>query len=258
MLRVTNTLFDTTPAIIHAGGTARYKPVQLWNKIQTAAFTEPEESFGKHPRLTFLTCNNGNPAMGLFERSAAHLGVPVVIGGGNRTPWVNATDKTVTIVELLAAVKTKYVCFSDSRDSMLIRSPGHLLKRYLHAFPASPVVFGAEMVCYPRADVLKRYEDYRPGAEQGPFKYLNAGCWIGPTELARTVFARILALAEATPPMKRFPWSEQGRIRQLFPKLEGSIDLDYKCELFQNNVVFHAQPYVRIEPDSTIASIASN
>jgi hypothetical protein len=250
VLLVTNTLFGTHPVILHAMGTGRHEPFPAWEEIQQKTFREPQRSLGSHEHLTLLTCNNGNPGMGLFERSCEHLGVPVLVGGAGIDPWVNAIHKPEVISELLGKVTTEFVAYVDSRDALLVRSPGQFLKQYWRSFPGCPLVFGADAVCYPRADVFKRYEDNLPGAKLGPFKYLNSGCWISQTELARSIFTEVLK----HPPYPRFPVSDQARIRQLLPRFQGSVSLDYKCHLFQNNVCAQAFSLLRIEPESTIDS----
>ncbi|MEZ4580420.1 MAG: hypothetical protein R3A10_01975 [Caldilineaceae bacterium] len=70
---IRNTLFDTTPLVVHAGLT--FKPY-CQSRSKAAFFATPPRQIGPTPDLTVITWNNGAAGMGILERSLAHLGVP--------------------------------------------------------------------------------------------------------------------------------------------------------------------------------------
>src|SRR5947207_12634777 len=78
-LTLVNTIFDTSPIAVHAAGHHRHKP--FWEPVRDLFFSTPPRHIGSSGRVTVITCNNGHGAMGMLERSLAHLGVPWITGG---------------------------------------------------------------------------------------------------------------------------------------------------------------------------------
>lgn len=238
-LRLINTLFDTQPLIVHAHG--HHANQVHWGPIRDGFFSLPPARAGGVQDLTVITCNNGAQAMGLFERSLDHLGVPYLVGGQGIAPWVNARDKPAVIHALLQRIETPYVLYADSRDALALGPLATLLERFIVHFDAE-IVFGADRMHWPPLSRFKRFEKSVAGDAPGDFHYLNGGMWIGGTEFCRNLFAR----AKAMPGVPEAPESEQGILRQLFLEQPQGIAIDYRCQLFQN-IGFVVAPIFRLE-----------
>jgi hypothetical protein len=225
-MRLVNTLFGTCPIVVHAHGSHEHKP--YWPPIRERFFGSPARVLPAPEGLTILTCNNGHPAMGLLERSLAHLGLRGTVAGAGLDPWVNALHKPRAIRDALAAITTPYVLYADSRDAILIDDPRLLLERFEADFDCD-LVFGADRLSWPPRRDFKRFERSVAGGA-GDFWYLNGGAWLGRTPFCREFYAA----AVETPPVPEAPDSEQGVLRQLFPRFHPRVQLDYRCGMFQN------------------------
>jgi hypothetical protein len=222
---VTNTLYGTRPIVIHAHGVMRHKPA--WPPIRDAVFAAPPRTLRAVPELTLITCNNGHEAMGLFEASVARLGLRAEVYGHGIDPWVNARDKPRVLAAALAAIQTEFVLYADSRDAVLLDDPRLALER----LPAGcDFWLGGDRINWPALPAFRTFERALPGAAESEFKYLNGGAWLGRTAFVREVFAE----AAAMPPLDDVPDSEQGILKTLFPRHVPRMQLDYRCEVFQN------------------------
>lgn len=226
--RFFNTLTASEPLLFHAQGYHEYKPV--WPRIRAHVFDAPARQIGASERITVLTCNNGHGAMGLFETSCAHLGVPVVVGGREFPDWVNAIHKPQAILNALDGITTPWVVHADSRDAILAGDPDRLVDDMARDFPGADMVFGACQLSWPNAEDLSAFELGLPGAAGSEYKHLNGGLWIARTEFARDLFAEVLH----TDPHSAAPDSEQGKLRRLFPAHHPAITLDYGLKMFHN------------------------
>jgi len=237
-VRVTNLLFGTTPALIHAQGHHDYKP--LWLPIRDAFFGSSRENLTLRPDLTLVTCNNGGAAMGLFERSLDHLGLTCTVAGRGIAEWINSRDKPQALLSALNAIDTTYTLYADSRDAILIDDPNALPERF--AASGCELLFSADRMNWPPCREFERYEDALAAGQQGDFRYLNGGLWIGRTDFCRRFFAEVAA----TEPVEEAPDSEQGLLKRLLPRYRDEVRLDYRCALFQN-IGFVAKPILRID-----------
>lgn len=237
-MRVTNTLFGTTPLVIHAQGHHDYKP--LWPPIRDRFFASPPRVVPAPAELTILTCNNGHPAMGLLERSLEHLGLPYVVAGQGVRDWRNARDKPRAIVEALTTIATPYTLYADSRDAIVIDDPSALIGRF-ESF-ACDLVFSADRMNWPPLSSFRAYEDSLAAGSGSDFRYLNGGIWIGRSEFCREFVARVADVA----PIAEANDSEQGLLKQLLPLYARQVKLDYRCSMFQN-IGFIGKPILRID-----------
>jgi hypothetical protein len=222
-----NRLFGTRPIAVQAHGPLRHQPA--WPPIRQAFVEHPAPCFDPAPRITLLTCNNGHPAMGLFERSVEARGLSCMVRGSGIFPWVNSTDKPRSILQGLLDMNTEYVLFADSRDAILIGDP-QVAVDYLDQHRECDLLFGGDRINWPALDRFKQFEATLPGAEESEFRYLNGGIWAGRTEFCREFFAE----AVRTAPAPEAPDSEQGILKELFPRFYPRMRLDYRCELIQN------------------------
>ena len=224
-VKVRNRLYDTSPILIHAHGLMKHKPA--WPPIREAVFAAPARQLAPLENLTLITCNNGHEAMGLFERSVERLGLRVEVFGQGIDPWVNARDKPRVLAEALAGLTTEFVLYADSRDAVLLDDPRLAIDRMP---PGCDFWLGGDRINWPALPRFRDFERRLPGAAASEFRYLNGGAWIGRTAFVREFFARALE----TPPLPDAPESEQGILKTLFPQYVPAMQLDYRCEVFQN------------------------
>jgi hypothetical protein len=229
---VVNLLFNTTPVVIHAQGSHAYKP--YWQPIKEKFFASPRRGLGPVPDLTILTWNNGHEAMGILERSLDHLGVPCVVLGRGVRDWVNSRDKPRLTAAALDSVETKYVMGVDSRDAIVLGDPREIVARFERRFSCE-MLYSADRLNWPNLDEFKRFEESVPEAAVSDFRFLNGGMWIGRTPFCREFFAAALERQ----PVSSAPDSEQGILKQLFPVYYPRVQLDYRCQLFQNLGLVH-------------------
>jgi hypothetical protein len=223
---LTNRLFGTTPVVVHAQGPDYVHP--LWPEVRDRFFALPPRRFGAVPDLTILTWNNGNPAMGVLERSLDHLGIPCLVTGHGIDPWVNSRDKPRLTRDALDSIATRYVLGVDSGDAIVVGALDGLPALF-EAF-GGDLVFGADKINYPNLKEFREYEDALPGAQTSEFRYLNGGVWIGRTEFCREFFAA----ACDTPPGTVRPTAEQGILKRLLPRFGPRVKLDYTSAIVQN------------------------
>lgn len=231
---LSNTLFGTSPAVIHAQGPHEPKP--LFEEICELFFASPPQALGAHPGVTILTWNNGHPGMGLFERSLDHLGIPCLVLGQGVHPWVNSRHKPLLTAEALEKIDTEYVMGVDSRDAILTASPDRIVRELESEFACS-LVFSADRMNWPNLKRFRTFEDALPGARQSDFRYLNSGAFIGKVDFCREFFRR----AAHTAPAPEAPEADQGIFKQVFQEFHPSVQLDYRCAIFQN-LGFVAKP----------------
>lgn len=224
---MTNRLFGTHPVVVHAQGPEFLHP--LWPEVRDRCFEQPRRTIGPIEGLTILTWNNGHRDMGVLERSLDHLGIPYVVTGQGVDDWVNSRDKPRLTRDALATIDTPFVMGVDSGDAVVVDDPSHLV-RWLDERFACDLVFSADKINWPNMKVFKEFEDTLPGAESSDYRYLNGGVWIGRTEFCRRFFTE----ACETPLTPIRPESEQGILKQLFPRHHPRVKLDYTCSMFQN------------------------
>lgn len=219
--------FDTRPCIVHAHGKHAYQ--YWWEPIKTGFFSTQSSHFSKPDELTIITCNNGHPAMGMFERSLEHLGLPYSVFGHGVEPWINSQQKPVILASALKTIETPYVLYADSRDALLIGDPARALASFKSQFECD-MLFGSDRINWPPERNFARFEEALAEQAKSEFRYLNGGLWIGKTDYC----AEFFTLAAATKPIESAAESEQGILKQLFPIHHPQILLDYHCEIFLN------------------------
>ena len=138
-----------------------------------------------------------------------------------QNPWTWA-KKAQAVLDFMAQCEPdELVMVLDAYDVWPINdaTPEKIEKKFKAKFKSGKVLFSAEKNCYPK----KALEDDYP-AHDSPWKYLNAGTFIG-TALAITDMV-IAAIPRMTGQIDQLIYTE------MF--LEGgNIELDYKCDIFQ-------------------------
>jgi hypothetical protein len=224
-----NTVFDTTPAVIHGHGRHKFKP--HWDQVLSSYQEGKVEPLTLPDGLTILTCNSGNQAMGLLEESCRRSGLRYQVCGQGREPWVNSRDKPESIVQGLAEVKTPYVLYADSRDAIVVGCLERALRLYRKGFPECRLLFGADRINWPNVREFKKFEEsVAPSDAQESFLYLNGGVWLGHRDFCLEFFQKALE----TEPVAQAADSEQGMLKKLFQEYYPRVQLDYHSSLFQN------------------------
>lgn len=223
---IKNTVFDTHPLVVHAQGPLSHKP--HWQPIRDRFFESPAQQLSVD-NLTVFTWNNGHEAMGVFEKSMAHLGLPCMVLGQGVKEWTNSKHKPLLTAEAMQKIETEYIMGVDSRDAILLGDPSEILRRFKTSF-ACELVFSADLMNWPNVPNFKKFEDACAQGIDSPYKYLNSGAFIGKTAFCSEFFAA----AALTDPVPQAPRADQGIFKKVFQAYYPEVQLDYKCELFQN------------------------
>lgn len=216
------------PVLAHGQGNHELKPV--FDRIRDYFFSQPAETFPPPRNLTLLTCNNGHESLGLFESSARRIGIPVTVGGADRSDWVNARDKPTAILEALDEIETDFVLYADSRDCVLFDDPSRAVEVFRSEFRDARLVFGADLINWPPLRKFEVYEKERAKDSGSRYRFLNGGCWIGEVGFCRLFFERLSHLE----PVPEVADSEQGLIKSLLPTFPEEVAIDYGLNLFFN------------------------
>jgi hypothetical protein len=223
---VVNRLFGTEPVVIHAHGPLHHKPT--WPRIREAVLAHPRY-VGPVPKLTVLTCNNGNGEMGLLESSAAALGIPCKVTGQGFHPWVHAIHKPRAALDGVREIETEYTLYADSRDAIVLSDLPSAVERF-ERMDGCDMLFGGDRINWPGLERYRKFEARLPGARQSEFRYLNAGVWMGRTSFLREFFAEALE----TPPPSEADFCDQGIMKDLLQRHYPRVQIDTRCEIFQN------------------------
>lgn len=123
------------------------------------------------------------------------------------------------------------VLYTDSYDAIVTGTYVQLLERYHQlASPSHPVIFAAEKNCYPSPYL----RPYYPTSES-PWRYLNAGGFIGPVEYLQRMLTANLD----------FWLNDQFEFSKFYLEGKSGIVLDSVCRLFQtlayslDNISYH-------------------
>lgn len=223
---IRNLVFDTKPLVVHAQGPLSHKP--YWKPIRDRFFQSPAQHLSLSD-LTVFTWNNGHEAMGVFEKSMAHLGLPCMVLGQEVDEWMNSKHKPLLTAEAMKHIKTEFIMGVDSRDAILLGDPSEILNRFLTRFGCD-LVFSADLMNWPNVPSFKKFEDACAEGVDTDYKYLNSGAFIGRTAFCKGFFAA----AADTQPVPQAPRADQGIFKKVFQDYYPKVQLDYRCELFQN------------------------
>lgn len=228
-----NRTYRSHPGVVHAPGKLHESP--WWEPVKAAVFGSTA-TLTSPPSLGIVTWNSGAPdailsvrghTLGWFERSVAHVGLEAtVLGGDIGSAWTNRHKLDLTI-DFLSHTTHRYVLGADSSDALLVGDPHAMLERYLRL--DVPMLFNAEKNFWPPelAD-LREFED-RIGRR--PFRYLNAGAWLGRREACLEAFRVAKRWAER---LAERPTSEQICWKHVYHELHPMVAVDDGCAVFQN------------------------
>jgi len=218
--------------------------VKYFRDLRTAywmwhAYKTPKE-------LTIITLHNYTEKS-LFERSLDFLGIDdyVVLTELFEGPWRH-TLKIQWILNYLRTgkCKTKYLLYCDARDSILRVDPQIVLDLFLERNVS--LLFNATMSkkgfsAMPEILDWTRCHSPRSG------RYLNAGAFIGSTNLIQRVFEEAMKYIDpdeyfvrATPKFDELPEypkgaDDQNILRYILPTFHPAMDIDYYNRIFYRN-----------------------
>lgn len=123
--------------------------------------------------------------------SAKKQGIEVVIIGEGRE-YIDHSIKTDWLLEYLETVdKNEIILYTDGYDSVLLRDENYIQEEF-EKFD-HPMVFGAEQNFNCEASFLKKFDYYvRFPKGKKPYRFLNAGGWIGRAGYAKELLSKVV------------------------------------------------------------------
>lgn len=222
---IINTLYQTRPILVHAQGDEKFCP--LWGDLSKLSANKITSTAD----LSIITCNSSvvndkiyhykTKKLGCFEESCVKLGVSVEVLGRGIANWTNRM-KLPLILDYLRAGKSKYVMCCDSSDVVIFRNPDRAVDKL-----RCKMLFNAEILHWPHDHSSFDFET-RVGIP--PFRYLNAGVWVGERDFCITFFERCVQEAAR---IKTNPYSEQVCVKEVYPLLYPDVQIDSTCSIFQ-------------------------
>lgn len=140
----------------------------------------------------FTVATNWHPFLAVLLRSAGKMGrSPTVLGADDerfRKKYVGGVDSGMKIQHMRNTIKDlpddDIVIFTDAYDVVFVRPIDEMVREYLKF--GSDIVISGEKNCYPDKS---RAPDYPLSDETGPYKYLNAGAYIGRVRAIKWLFS---------------------------------------------------------------------
>lgn len=163
-------------------------------------------------------------------KSAKINGIDIeVVGKG--VPWEWYITKFEILDKYLSNVKEDYICFTDSKDVLFLGTKSNIIDVYKKHF-LNKIVFNAEINCWPDISISNQFPK-----QEFTFKYLNSGCYIGPTKLIHKLIKESLKFSKQDYNENPFGHFNNDQfvcqktyLNNLFAD---DIELDYYCRLFQ-------------------------
>ena len=195
--------------------------------------------------ITVVACANAEPTQpylvrgfNAFKESSCKFGFEPLILGWNE-PWGGLGSKPKLLKKAIESgqIDSEYIIFADAFDVVFAESPEDILKDWKFFFPSMPIVWNAELNCFPNPD----YSKFHPFTAS-PFKYLNSGLSIGKT--TDYLAACLQMQVDEWPDDHRMPdgrmyerndqndWMEKFLFGQCSPD-EPKMKLDTACFIFQ-------------------------
>lgn len=190
----------------------------------------------------------------LLESTCRACGLELTVLGMGRA-WRGSGTKALLLKEYVEKVPSDAPILSvDAYDVLVLGDRDRILARFARL--GAPLVFCAEIACWPRPDLASRYPG--PGAHRGrefdarilrlrppppcdlPFRYLNAGACMGYAGAIREALRDVAPRAED---------SDQEAWTLYFLEHPNRLALDYEGRLFQS--LYGVSPReISIEPGS--------
>lgn len=121
--------------------------------------------------------------------------------------------------------KNETIFFTDAFDTVFLTGAQEIMDKYLSF--QSPLVFSAEINCWPDTKLEKEYPE---GTDAYFFKYLNSGGFIGESEYIRALIEKYYNGDKIDHNVHQ--WSNQYTWNQIYLKERDTIKLDHTGEIF--------------------------
>jgi hypothetical protein len=227
---VKNLITGTTPRVLHRNGNPSPWH-ERWHHIVEAFFSERQEAATPCANLTILTWSN-RPTKCLLEQCLDRWQMPYVTLGRNLPEWRNDM-KVYLNAAALREVSTEYVLALDGDDVLVISEPRQVLIDFWDF--GCDLLFSTERNSCPDVPFLT---DFEQSVSEPPYCFLNAGAWIGRTEMCRRFFRDCLDEDNgdilAVHPTKTIFRDDQGLTRKTFQRHHPAARLDDRCRIFQS------------------------
>ena len=152
-----------------------------------------------------------------------------VLGKGVEWRWF--ITKFEILNEHLSNVKEDYICFVDSKDVLFLEDINKIKEVYQKYF-YNKIVLNTEIMCWPDVNQYNKFP-----SNNSKFKYLNSGCYIGPTKLVHKLIKESLKFSKQHHDGDPYGYfnDDQYLFHQMYFSglFEDNIELDYGCKLFQ-------------------------
>jgi len=172
-----------------------------------------------------------------------------VLGKGVHWEWF--ITKLEILDKYLTNVKEDYFCFTDSVDVLFLDNENNIFNLYNKHF-LNKIVFNAEINCWPDKSLSNHFKN-----KDSEYKYLNSGCYIGPTKLIHQVIKECIKFSKENyvggPRPKKWDYrgdsgsifkDDQYLFQQMYLGLfKDNMVIDYKCKLFQT--LYNAENHVQ-------------
>ncbi|MEZ4714972.1 MAG: hypothetical protein R2851_02605 [Caldilineaceae bacterium] len=203
---IRNTLFDTTPLVVHAHGYHTFKPLKMEPISRRPSSPRRPDRSGLHAgpdrhHVEQRRRGHGHPGAKSHAPGRAGDGAGAGRSGlEQRRPQAPGHGRCAK-----PRITTEFVLGIDSRDALLLGDPAELVARFVDEYDCR-LLFAADLVNWPTLARFDAFESSLPPAQGNRFRYFNGGMWIGRTAYCRRFFAE----ATRVPPCPEQPDSEQG------------------------------------------------
>ena len=179
--------------------------------------------------LLVFTCDYPTPAadITLLRRSCDLYDIPLATYGEGSWPGY-AQGKIVAARQFLESRTEPFAMFVDGRDVIILDRAERILDQYQRI--GSEIVISAEKTCWPDATLASHYPYPKPPYHNSPWRFINAGGWIGERK------ALIKALAAAGEYSGAWPNDDQRCWTEFFLYMGGRqiMTIDAGCQIFQS------------------------
>lgn len=163
-------------------------------------------------------------------KSAKINGIDIeVLGKGVKWKWF--ITKFEILDKYLTNVYKDYICFVDSKDVLFLGNLNNIKEVYKKYF-LNKIVLNTEIMCWPDINQSNQFPN-----NDSKFKYLNSGCYIGPTKLVHQLIKESLKFSKQNYDGDPFGYfnDDQYLFHQMYISglFKDNIELDYGCKLFQ-------------------------
>lgn len=173
--------------------------------------------------MKFITVDTAaSPKLERLKRSCRHHGIPLEVIGEGR-PYPGHGAKIEYVIEYLSVQDPdEIVMYVDGYDVVFLAGAEEIERKF-RAF-GHPFVFSTEQNCNVNGGLFARFPVwFRYPKGKGPYRFINAGTFVGKAGYMRDLLRRIDATQAA---------SDQTVINRYYVKHQSEFALDYEQEIF--------------------------